>query len=188
MLELPGSPPRRRFTVNGLENLLPAIAIIAAAAVGIHALTSGSSPGEPQPAAVSRSLSATPAGQADTSALVSEAPASADKQGEALRAQLAQATEQLKTSQGRDSELDGQLKRAPCAAAPATAGKQGEALRAQPAQANEQLKTAQGRISQLEGPLKQAPSAADLDKSGKQGEALRAQLAQATEQLKTSQG
>src|SRR2546426_250038 len=63
MLEFPGSPPRRRFTVNSLENLLLAIAVIAAAAVGIYALTSGSSPGEPQPDAVSRSLSATPAGQ-----------------------------------------------------------------------------------------------------------------------------
>src|SRR5438270_753701 len=172
MLEFPGSPPRRRFTVKGLENLLLAIAVIAAAAVGIHALTSGSSPGEPQPAAVSRSLSATPAGQADTSALVSKAPASADKEGEELRAQLAQATEQLKTSQGRISELEGALKQAPSAADLDKAGKQGEALRGQLAQATEQLKASQGRISELEGQLKQAPSAADLDKARQRARAM----------------
>jgi len=105
-----------------------------------------------------------------------------------LRAQLAQATEQLKASQDRISQLEGQLKQAPSAADLDKAGKQGDELRAQLTQATEQLKASQGRISQLEGQLKQAPSAADLDKAGKQGDELRAQLTQATEQLKASQG
>jgi TPR repeat protein len=105
-----------------------------------------------------------------------------------LRAQLAQATEQLKASQDRISQLEGQLKQAPSAADLDKAGKQGDELRAQLTQATEQLKASQGRISQLEGQLKQAPSAADLDKAGKQGAELRVQLTQATEQLKASQG
>jgi predicted RNase H-like nuclease (RuvC/YqgF family) len=188
MLELPGSPPRRRFTLSTLENLLLAIAVIAGAAVGIYALTSGSSPDAPGADAESPRLSATRSGQADASAPVSESPASAGKQGAELQAQLTQAAEELKTSQGRISQLEAQLKQAPSAADLDKAGKQGAELRAQLTQATEQLKASQGRISQLEGQLKQAPSAADLDKAGKQGAELRAQLAQATEQLKTSQG
>ncbi len=179
MLELPGSPPRRRFTLNSLENLLLAIAVIAGAAVGIHALTSGSSPDAPGADAVSPRLNATRSGQADASAPVSESPASAGKQGDELRAQLTQATEQLKTSQGRISQLEGQLKQAPSAADLHKAGKQGEGLRAQLAQATEQLKTSQGRISQLEGQLKQAPSAADLDDARKEMGDLRSQLSAA---------
>jgi phage shock protein A len=188
MLELPGSPPRRRLTLSTLENLLLAIAVIAGAAVGIHALTSGSSPDAPGADAVPPTLSATRSGQADASAPVIESPTSADKQGAELRAQLAQATEQLKSAQGRISELEGQLRQAPSAADLDKAGKQGNELRAQLAQATERLKTSQGRVSQLEAQLRQAPSAADLDKAGKQGAELRAQLAQANEQLKASQG
>jgi chromosome segregation ATPase len=179
MIELPGSSARRRFTLKSLENLLLAFAVIAGAAVGIHALTSGSSPDAPGADAVSPRLSATRSGQADASAPVSESPASAGKQGDELRAQLSQATEQLKASQGRISQLEGQLKQAPSAADLDKADKQGEELRAQLAQATNQLKASQGR-------MKQAPSAAD--KAGKQGDELRAQLTQATEQLKTSQG
>jgi chromosome segregation ATPase len=173
MLELPGSAPRRRFTLSTLENLLLAIAVIAGAAIGIYALTSGSSPDAPGADAESPRLSTTRSGQADASAPVSESRASAGKQRDELRAQLAQATEQLKTSQGRISQLEAQLKQAPSAADLDKAGKQEEGLRAQLAQATEQLKTSQGRISQLEAQLKQAPSAADLDKAGKQEEGLR---------------
>jgi hypothetical protein len=139
MLELPGSSARRRFTLKSLENLLLAFAVIAGAAVGIHALTSGSSPDAPGADAVSPRLSATRSGQADASAPVSESPASADKQGDELRAQLAQATEQLKTSQGRISQLEGQLKQAPSAADLDKSVKQGDELLAQLAQATEQL-------------------------------------------------
>src|ERR1700731_3627253 len=70
MFELPGSSARRRFTLKSLENLLLAIAVIAGAAVGIHALTSGSSPDAPDADAVPPSLSATRSGQADASAPV----------------------------------------------------------------------------------------------------------------------
>ena len=146
MFELPGSSARRRFTLKSLENLLLAIAVIAGAAVGIHALTSGSSPDAPGADTVSPRLSATRSGQADASAPVFESPASSDKRGDELRAQLAQATEQLKTSQGRISQLEAQLKQAPSAADLAKSGKQGEELRTQLAQATEQLKTSQGRI------------------------------------------
>src|SRR5439155_791233 len=130
------------------------------AAVGIHALTSGSSPSAPDADAVPPSRSATRSEQEGTSALVSEAPTSADKRGDELRAQLAQATEQLKASQGRISQLEAQLTQAPGAADLDQAGKQGAELRAQLAQATEQLKASQGRISQLEAQLTQAPSAA----------------------------
>src|SRR3984957_20057968 len=190
MLELPPLPAyrSRRFTIGRLENLLLAVALIAGAAIGIHALTSGSSPGAPDADTVSSRLSATRSGPADASAPASESPAPAGKQGDELRAQLAQATEQLKTSQGRISQLEGQLKQAPSAADLDKAGKQGDELRAQLAQGTEQLKTSQRRIGQQKGQLKQAPSAADLDRAGKQGDELRAQLAQATKQLKTPQG
>jgi hypothetical protein len=96
-----------------------------------------------------------------------------------LRAQLAQATEQLKASQDRISQLEGQLKQAPSAADLDKAGKQGDELRAQLTQATEQLKASQGRISQLEGQLKQAPSAADLDDARKEIGDLRSQLSAA---------
>jgi len=49
----------------------------------------------------------------------------AGKQGAELRAQFTQATEQLKASQGRISQLEGQLKQAPSAADLDRAGKQG---------------------------------------------------------------
>ena len=131
MFELPGSSARRRFTLKSLENLLLAIAVIAGAAVGIHALTSGSSPDAPGADAESPRLSATRSGQADASAPVSESPASAGKQGAELRAQLTQATEQLKTSQGRVSQLEAQLKQAPTPADLDKSGKQGAELLAQ---------------------------------------------------------
>jgi hypothetical protein len=101
------------------------------------------------------------------------------KQGAELRAQLTHATEQLKASQGRISQLEGQLKQAPSAADLDKAGKQGAELRAQLAQATDQLKTSQGRISQLEGQLKQAPSAADLADARKEIGDLRSQLSTA---------
>jgi TolA-binding protein len=161
---------------SSLENLFLVIAVIGAAAVGIHGLTSGSSPGAPDADAVPPSLSATRSGQADASAAVFESPASADKQRDA---QLAQATGQLRASQGRISQLEGQLKHAPSAADLDKAGKQGAELRAQLAQATEQLKASQGRISQLEGQLKQAPSAADLDDARKEIGELQSQLSAA---------
>jgi hypothetical protein len=188
MLDFPGPSAHRRFTIKSFENLLLVIAVIGGAAVGIHALTSGSSPSAPDADAVPPSLSATRSGQADASAPVSKAPASADKEGAELRAQLAQATEQLKAPQGRITQLEGQLKQAPSAADLDQAGKQGAELRAQLTQATEQLKASQSRISQLEAQLKQAPSAADLDQAGTQGAELRTQLTQAAEQLKASQG
>jgi hypothetical protein len=98
------------------------------------------------------------------------------KQGGELRAQLAQATEQLKASQVRISQLEGQLKQAPSTADLDKAGKQGGELPAQLAQATEQLKASQVRISQLEGQLKQAPSAADLDDARKEIGELQSQL------------
>ena len=104
---------------------------------------------------------------------------SAGKQGDELRAQLAQATEQLKTSQGRISQLEGQLKQAPSAADLDKAGKQGAELSAQLAQATEQLKASQDRISELEGQLKQAPSAADLDDAQKKIADLQSKLSAA---------
>ena len=96
-----------------------------------------------------------------------------------MRAQLAQAAEQLKASQGRVSQLEGQLKQAPSAADLDKAGKQGAELRAQLTQAAEQLKASQGRISQLEGQLKQAQSVADLDDARKEIGDLQSQLSAA---------
>src|SRR5947209_2368683 len=89
----------------------------------------------------------------------------ARKQGDELRSQLAQASEQLKTAQGRVSQLEAQLKQAPAAANLDQTRKQGEELRSQLA---EQLKTAQRRVSQLEAQLKQAPAAAAVDQNGKE--------------------
>jgi chromosome segregation ATPase len=100
----------------------------------------------------------------------------AGKQGDELRAQLAQATEQLKASQSRTSQREGQLKQAPSTAALDKAGKQGDELRAQLAQATEQLKASQSRIGQLEGQLKQAPSAAALDDAQKETADLQSKL------------
>src|SRR5580700_1865602 len=184
--ELPADR-KRRFTLPKFENLLLAITLMAAAAVGIHAALSGS-PDAADSGTIYPSHRATHPGPGETSVPVVESLAAARQQGDELQAQLAQATEQLKTSQNRIGQLEGQLKQAPSAADLDKAGKQGAELRAQLTQATEQLKASQGRISQLEGQLKQAPSAADLDKSGKQGEGLREQLTQATEQLKTSRG
>ena len=179
MFELPGSSARRRFTLKSLENLLLAFAVIAGAAVGIHALTSGSSPDAPGADAESPRLSATRSGQADASAPVSESPASAGKQGAELPAQLTQAAEQLRASQGRIGQLEAQLKQAPSATDLDKAGKKGEELRAQLAQATEQLKASQGRVSQLEAQRKQAPSAADLDDARKEIGDPRSQLSAA---------
>jgi hypothetical protein len=55
---------------------------------------------------------------------------SAGKQGAELRAQLTQATDQLKTSQNRIGQLEGQLKQAPSAADLDKAGMLGAGLRA----------------------------------------------------------
>src|SRR5580700_9298763 len=184
--ELPADR-KRRFTLPKFENLLLAITLMAAAAIGIHAALSGS-PDAADSGTIYPSHRATHPGPGETSVPIVESLAAARQQGDELQAQLAQATEQLKTSQNRIGQLEGQLKQAPSAADLDKAGKQGAELRAQLTQAAEQLKASQGRISQLEGQLKQAPSAADLDKAGKQGAELRAQLTQAAEQLKASQG
>src|SRR5258708_356033 len=184
MLELPGSSAQRRFTLKGLENLLLALAVIAGAAVGIHALTSGSSPDAPGADAVPPRLSATRSGQPDASAPVSESTASADKQGDELRAQLTQATEQLKMSQGRISQLEGQLKQAPSAADLDKAGKQGGELRAQLTAAKEMVEGRKAQISAPEGHLKGAPSDADVDHAREETSAQRAQLTHRTDPLK----
>jgi hypothetical protein len=154
MFELPGSSARRRFTLKSLENLLLAIAVIAGAAVGIHALISGSSPSAPDADAVPPNLSATRSGQADASAPVFESPASSDKRGDELRAQLAQAMEQLKTSQGRISQLEAQLKQAPSAADLDDARKEIGDLRSQLSAAKVIV---EGRKSQIEAAKSSPP-------------------------------
>jgi BMFP domain-containing protein YqiC len=65
-----------------------------------------------------------------------------------LHSQLAQATEQLKSSQDRIAQLEAQLKQTPNPAALDTARRQ---------------EASQDRIGQLEAQLKQAPNPADLD-------------------------
>jgi len=122
-------------------------------------------------------------------AQLKQTPSSADldnarKRADDLRSQLAQATEQLKSSQG---QLEAQLRQTPSSADSDTARKQADDLQSQLAQATEQLKSAQGRVGQLEAQLKQTPSGADFDNARKQADDLRSQLAQATEQLKSSQ-
>jgi TPR repeat protein len=101
----------------------------------------------------------------------------ARKQSDDLRSQLAQATEQLKSSQGRVGQLEGQLKQVASSADLDNARKQTDNLQSQFAQATEQLKSSQGRINQLEGQLKSA--SADLDNARKQSDDLRSQLSTA---------
>src|SRR4029077_434066 len=78
------------------------------------------------------------------------------------RLQLFQAVEQLKASQERVAQLEGQLKQAPAAGDLDKARKQGDELRAQLSQGAEQLNAAQERVAQLEAQQKQAPAVGDL--------------------------
>src|SRR3984893_5615340 len=139
--ELPAD--RKRRFLPKFENLLLAITLMAAAAIGIHAALSGS-PDAADSDTIYPSHRATHPGPGETSVPVVQSLAAARQQVDELRAQLTQATEQLKASQGRISQLEGQLKRAP-SAADLDAGKQGAELRAQLTQATEQRKAAQGR-------------------------------------------
>src|SRR3984893_14760121 len=149
--ELPADQ-KRRFTLPKFENLLLAITLVAAAAIGIHAVLSGS-PDVADSDTIYPSHRATHPGPGETSVPVVESLAAARQQGDELRAQLTQATEQLKASRGRISQLEGQLKQAPSAADLDKAGKQGDELRAQLSAANVIV---EGRKSQIEA-AKSAP-------------------------------
>jgi hypothetical protein len=152
---------QRRLNVEQFQWLLLVVTIVAGALVGIYAVLPESS---------------------------RNGGYSARNQADDLQSQLVQVTEQLKSSQGRVSQLEAQLKQTPSSADLENARKQADDLQSQLAQATEQLKSSQGRVSQLEAQLKQTPSSADLEDARKQANDLQSRLVQATEQLKSSQG
>jgi hypothetical protein len=166
-----------------LENFLLVTAILVAAAAGVHEF-------------ISRSNSGGSKGGTENSEQT-KTHASSDRSGftegevgiqlAQTRAQLSQASEQLKASQDRVAQLEAQLKQAPALGDLDKARKQADDQRAQLSQASEQLKASQDRVAQLEAQLKQAPALGDLDKARKQADDQRAQLSQASEQLKASQ-
>jgi exonuclease VII large subunit len=82
--------------------------------------------------------------------------AKARQQGDELQAQLIQATDQLKSSQDRISQLEAQLKQSSSSADLDKARQQGDELHSQLGQATERLKSSQDRISQLEAQLTSA--------------------------------
>jgi hypothetical protein len=169
---------RRRLTLEEFERLLLVVTLVVGALVGIYAVLpeasrkSGSATVEP-------TLDTPSQRAAETSVSVAKSSDPARKQSDDLRSKLAQATEQLKSSQGRVSQLEAQLKQVPSSADLDNARKQSDDLRSQLAQATEQLKSPQGRVSQLEAQLKQVPSSADLDNARKQSDDLRSQLSTA---------
>jgi uncharacterized phage infection (PIP) family protein YhgE len=177
---------KRRSNLEAFGLLLVVvITIVAGALIGLSAVLpdprkSGSTTLKP-------TLGAASQGAAETSVSVVKSSYSARKEADDLRSQLAQAAEQLKSSQRRVSQLEGQLKQTPSSTDLDNARKQADGLQSQLAQATEQLKSSQGRVSQLEAQLKQTPSSTD-DNARKQADDLQSQLAQVAEQLRSSQG
>ena len=122
---------KRRSNVEQFQWLLLVVTIVAGALVGIYAVLPESSRNEAQ---------------------LKQTPSSADldnarKRADDLRSQLAQATEQLKSSQG---QLEAQLRQTPSSADLDTARKQAGDLQSQLAQATEKLKSSQ--VAPVAGP------------------------------------
>jgi hypothetical protein len=147
---------QRRLNVEQFQWLLLVVTIVAGALVGIYAVLPESS---------------------------RNGGYSARNQADDLQSQLVQVTEQLKSSQGRVSQLEAQLKQTPSSADLEDARKQANDLQSRLVQATEQLKSSQGRVSQLEA--QQTLSSADLDNARKQADDLQSQLSTAMAILKT---
>src|SRR3977135_2800616 len=127
--------PSRPIISGVYLSLLLAIVVIGGIAVGMDALNFGSSPVVRHSDTIRPNPSNTRSGQSDALALFVESLASARKEGDDLRSQLAQATKQLKSSQVRISLLEAQPKQTLSPADLEKARKQGDELRSQLAQA-----------------------------------------------------
>ena len=113
-----------------VEQLLLVVTAVAGASVGIYAVLPESSH-KGGPATLAPTLGTATQGAAETSVAVVKSSNPARKQLEDLQSQLAQATEQLKSSQGRVGQLEAQLKEVPSSADLDNARKQVDDLRSQ---------------------------------------------------------